>query len=214
MSVDVRTAVQGASVATVAGALLIGVMSPAIATQDVPGPLEEIAGEMVESEEPDEPEFPFAPGDMAAAARQAKKIEAQRAKRAAARAQRSSGPMFTPTTNFDYSARFGQPGGWSSGYHTGLDFAAPSGTPVFSALAGTVVESGWGGAYGNHLIIKHSNGVKTLYAHLTSAKVSKGDKVLRGQTIGTVGSTGNSTGPHLHFEVIKGGTQRNPAAFL
>ena len=91
---------------------------------------------------------------------------------------------------------------------------APSGTPVFSALAGTVVESGWGGAYGNHLIVKHSNGVKTLYAHLSSASVSTGDKVLRCQRIGAVGTTGNSTGPHLHFEVIKGDVQKNPADFL
>ncbi len=209
MAVDIRVALQAASVATLAASLGAAAIAPALASEAPAPPVAEEA-----SQPPLEPVQPFDPADMAAAARQAKRIEVQRAKRAAERAQRSSGPMFTPTTNFDYSARFGQPGGWSSGYHTGLDFAAPSGTPVFSALAGTVVEAGWGGAYGNHLIIKHDNGVKTLYAHLTSSSVGKGDKVLRGERIGTVGSTGNSTGPHLHFEVIKSGTQRDPADFL
>jgi murein DD-endopeptidase MepM/ murein hydrolase activator NlpD len=156
---------------------------------------------------------PLPADEMGAAAAKAKQLEVQRAKRAAQRAQRSSGDMFTPTTDYDLSARFGQPGGWSSGHHTGLDFAAPAGTPVFSALAGTVVEAGYDGAYGNRIIVKH-DGVKTMYAHLSSASVDAGEKVLRGQRIGAVGSTGNSTGPHLHFEVIKSGTQRNPADFL
>ena len=151
---------------------------------------------------------------MADAAQQAKRIEIQREKRARARAQRSSGDMFTPTRNYQYSATFGQAGGWSSGHHTGLDFAAPSGTPVFAALAGKVLQEDAGGAYGNHIVVRHDNGVKTLYAHLTSTKVRPGDRVLRGQVIGTVGSTGNSTGPHLHFEVIKNGTQRDPKDFL
>lgn len=203
----IRSLCVGASAASICAALVTAAVSPAVATE-VPEPAP------VESSVVDESTTPFDPEDMAAAAAQAKKIEIQREKRAAQRAQRSSGQMYTPTTNFNFSARFGQPGGWSSGYHTGLDFAAPSGTPVFSALAGTVVESGWGGAYGNNIVVKHDNGVKTLYAHLTSANVSKGDKVLRGEKIGTVGSTGNSTGAHLHFEVIKNGTQRNPADFL
>jgi murein DD-endopeptidase MepM/ murein hydrolase activator NlpD len=155
------------------------------------------------------------PDMMAQAARKAKQIEVQREKRAQERAQRSSGDMFTPTRNYRNTAYFGQAGSsWSSGHHTGLDFAAAPGTPVFSALAGKVVESGWGGAYGNHIIVRHDNGVETLYAHLSTASVSKGDRVLRGQRIGAVGSTGNSSGPHLHFEVLKNGEQRDPAAFL
>src|SRR5690606_25544530 len=98
--------------------------------------------------------------------------------------------------------------------HTGLDFAAATGTPVFSALAGKVVESGWGGAYGNHIIVRHDNGAETRYAHLSRAPVSQGQRVRRGQRIGAVGRTRNSRGPHPHFEVIKTGEQRDPAAFL
>ncbi|MEZ5118816.1 MAG: M23 family metallopeptidase [Candidatus Nanopelagicales bacterium] len=151
---------------------------------------------------------------MADAATAARRQVVARQKRARALAQRSSGDMLTPTRNYTYSAVFGQPGGWSSGYHTGLDFATASGTPVLSALAGEVVQAGWDGAYGNRIIVRHDNGVKTLYAHLSSTSVNVGDKVTRGQRIGAVGTTGNSSGPHLHFEVIKKGTQRDPKAFL
>jgi murein DD-endopeptidase MepM/ murein hydrolase activator NlpD len=156
----------------------------------------------------------FTPDMMAEAADKAKQIEVRRERRARERAQRSSGRMFTPTTNYDITAVFGQAGWrWSSGQHTGLDFAAPTGTPVFSALAGKVVEAGWGGAYGNHVVVKH-DGTKTLYAHLNSVGVKKGQSVLRGERIGSVGSTGNSSGPHLHFEVLRKGDPRDPQAFL
>jgi murein DD-endopeptidase MepM/ murein hydrolase activator NlpD len=151
---------------------------------------------------------------MSDAATQARKIEIAREKRARVRAHRSSGQMFTPTRNYKYSAVFGQAGGWSSGHHTGLDFAAPDGTPVMSALAGEVVKSGYDGAYGNRIIVRHAQGIKTMYAHLSSTAVEVGDEVLRGERIGAVGTTGNSSGPHLHFEVIKKGTQRDPQAYL
>lgn len=215
MTVDIRSAIQAGSAAVIASALTIGAMPPSIAA-DITEPLsvEQLEAEPVE---PVESVHPFDPADMAAAAKQAKRIEEQRAKRAAARAQRSSGPFFTPTRNFQFSARYGQPGSWSRGYHTGLDFAAPSGTPVFAALAGKVVEAGWAGAYGNNIVIEHANGLKTRYAHLSSTSVGKGDKVTRGQRIGAVGNTGNSTGPHLHFEAFKGEGEevfRNPAEFL
>ena len=75
-----------------------------------------------------------------------------------------------------------------------------------------VVQARWDGAYGNRIIVRHDNGVKTMYAHLSSTSVNVGDKVTRGQRIGAVGTTGNSSGPH--FEVIKKGTQRDPKAFL
>ena len=206
----VGSVIQGTSVAVVAGALVLAAASASDAT---PVPTEDATQAPAAAPVPEPPHF--TPDLLAEAASTAKKIEIQRAKRAAARAQRSSGDMFTPTRNYRNTAYFGQPGGsWSSGHHTGLDFAAAPGTPVFSALAGKVVESGWGGAYGNHLIVRHDNGVETLYAHLSSADVSTGDRVLRGQKIGAVGSTGNSSGPHLHFEVIKNGTQRDPQAFL
>ena len=121
-----------------------------------------------------------------------------------------------PTTNYDITATFNQPGGsWSSGRHTGLDFAAPGGTPVYAAGDGTVTKAGWEGAYGNSVTIKHENGTRTTYSHLNSIEVQPGDKVEAGQLIGTVGSTGNSTGPHLHFEVInKNGEFVDPAQWL
>lgn len=155
----------------------------------------------------------LSPEWMSQAAEEAADIEKDRRKRAAERAQRSSGRMFTPTKNYKVSATFGQAGGWSSGHHTGLDFAAPEGTPVFAALAGEVVAVGYDGAYGNRIIVKH-DGIKTMYAHLSATDVKKGDRVLRGEVIGRVGSTGRSTGAHLHFEVLQSGDQKNPAKFL
>jgi biotin carboxyl carrier protein len=89
------------------------------------------------------------------------------------------------------------------GGHSGLDISAPQGTPVKAAAAGTVVDvnGGAGGAYGNYVVVKHSEGVYTLYAHLSAVTVSEGTSVSAGQQIGNVGSTGTSSGPHLHFEV-------------
>lgn len=107
-----------------------------------------------------------------------------------------------PTSNYNLTARYGQSGGWSRGYHTGLDFAAPTGTPVVAAMSGTVVSAGWEGAYGNAIVIQHANGVMSRYAHLSSISVGSGQSVGSGAQIGSVGSTGNSTGPHLHFEVM------------
>jgi murein DD-endopeptidase MepM/ murein hydrolase activator NlpD len=106
---------------------------------------------------------------------------------------------------------------WSSGYHTGIDFSVKSGTAVKAVHAGTVVKAGWGGAYGNEVVIKHAPGVYTHYAHLSSINVKVGAKVSTGRMIGLSGSTGNSTGPHLHFEVRTGsgyGTDINPVSFL
>lgn len=90
---------------------------------------------------------------------------------------------------------------WSSGYHTGVDFIASSGTTVKAVGAGTVVSAGWAGAYGNEVVIRHTDGTYSQYAHLSSLSVSSGQSVTGGQRIGLSGSTGNSTGPHLHFEI-------------
>ncbi|WP_405491494.1 peptidoglycan DD-metalloendopeptidase family protein [Streptomyces sp. NBC_00096] len=90
---------------------------------------------------------------------------------------------------------------WSLGYHTGLDLVAPSGTPIYAPADGKVVKAGNGGSYGNETDIEHANGVITLYAHQTTISVSVGSTVKRGDQIGTVGATGNVTGPHLHWEV-------------
>ena len=86
---------------------------------------------------------------------------------------------------------------------------------MYSAKNGTVVEAGWGGAYGNTVVVQHSDGTQTRYAHLASIHVSVGQSVTAGQHIGDVGSTGNSTGPHLHFEVMDSqGNFMDPAVWL
>lgn len=106
---------------------------------------------------------------------------------------------------------------WSSGTHSGVDFRAPSGSSVVAVGAGTVVEAGWGGAYGNNIVIRMNDGSYTQYGHLASIGVSVGQSVTPGQQIGLSGSTGNSTGPHLHFEArttAEYGSDINPVAYL
>ncbi|WP_309049852.1 LysM peptidoglycan-binding domain-containing M23 family metallopeptidase [Streptomyces sp.] len=106
---------------------------------------------------------------------------------------------------------------WSSGYHTGADFIASSGTTVRAVGAGTVVSAGWSGAYGNEVVIQHADGNYSQYAHLSSLAVSAGQSVSGGQQIGLSGSTGNSTGPHLHFEIRTSpsyGSDIDPLAYL
>ena len=99
-------------------------------------------------------------------------------------------------------------------FHSGIDIAAASGAPVVAAEGGRVIRSGWHGGYGICIDISHGNGVVTRYAHLSCTAVSVGTEVQRGQYIGAVGSTGNSTGPHLHFEVIINGQPQNPLNYL
>ncbi|MGW7091785.1 peptidoglycan DD-metalloendopeptidase family protein [Streptomyces sp. NPDC054874] len=106
---------------------------------------------------------------------------------------------------------------WSSGYHTGSDFQAASGTPVLAIGPGTVVSAGNSGSYGNEVVIQHEDGMYSQYAHQSSLDVSVGQTVTGGQQIGLSGSTGNSTGPHLHFEVRTGpsyGSDIDPIAYL
>ncbi|RKN08721.1 LysM peptidoglycan-binding domain-containing M23 family metallopeptidase [Streptomyces radicis] len=106
---------------------------------------------------------------------------------------------------------------WSSGYHTGVDFPVGTGTPVSSIGAGEVVTAGSGGAYGNEVVIRHADGHYSQYAHLSSISVGVGQTVNAGDQIGLSGSTGNSTGPHLHFEVRTGpdyGSDVDPLAYL
>ena len=100
-------------------------------------------------------------------------------------------------------------------FHAGIDFTAPRGVEVYATADGVieaVTSEIWG--YGQHIIINHGNGFKTLYGHLSKFKVKRGQKVTRGQLIGLVGSTGKSTGPHLHYEVHKNGEKLNPAFFF
>ncbi len=98
--------------------------------------------------------------------------------------------------------------------HKGLDIAAVQGTPIQPIRAGTVVSAGKRGGYGNVVVVDHGDGTTSLYAHCHELKVQKGDKVHRGDVIATVGSTGRSTGPHLHLEVHQDGTAIDPMTAL
>lgn len=107
------------------------------------------------------------------------------------------------------------PFGWRWGrMHAGIDIGAPTGQGIKAAAAGYVYFAGWMNGYGNTVLIDHGGGMTTLYGHQSSISVSRGTTVSRGQTIGAVGSTGNSTGPHLHFEVRINGTARDPMGYL
>ena len=98
--------------------------------------------------------------------------------------------------------------------HYGLDYAAPTGTPIYAADGGTVVSAGWSGAYGYTIVIDHGANKKTLYAHCSRLFVSAGTKVYKGQHIAAVGSTGRSTGPHCHFEIFINGANVNPSYYV
>ncbi len=140
----------------------------------------------------------------------------ERAARAAERARLNAFQL--PVTGSYLSTGY-QAGGslWSSGSHSGVDFHASSGTSVVAVGSGTVVEAGWGGAYGNNIVIKMNDGSYTQYGHLSSIGVSVGQRVMPGQQIGLAGSTGNSTGAHLHFEArtsAEYGSDIDPVAYL
>ncbi|MCX6372704.1 MAG: M23 family metallopeptidase [Actinobacteria bacterium] len=119
------------------------------------------------------------------------------------------------------NASVGSPFGWRIhpilGYrkfHTGIDLGVAYGTPIHAADSGTVIYATWMGGYGNVIIIDHGRGISTLYAHQSSLAVGTGTRVVRGQVIGYVGSTGFSTGPHLHFEVRVNGNPVDPMGYL
>jgi len=110
-----------------------------------------------------------------------------------------------PVTGYHLTARFGQASGLWARRHTGLDFAGPSGSTIVSVAAGTVVSTGYEGAYGNRTIIRLNDGTEIWYCHQSRIIVSPGQQVRPGEVIGYTGSTGNVTGPHLHLEVHPGG---------
>ncbi|MGW4235703.1 LysM peptidoglycan-binding domain-containing M23 family metallopeptidase [Streptomyces sp. NPDC004749] len=158
-------------------------------------------------------------GSAASAAEGAGKATAgTAAKSAAGTAAKSDTGGFTKPVDAPVSTPYRASGGmWSSGYHTGVDFTASSGTPVKAVGAGTVVTAGWGGSYGNEVVIKHDDGRYSQYGHLSSLAVSAGQSVGAGQQIGLSGATGNVTGPHLHFEIRTGpeyGSDVDPIAYL
>ncbi|MFF2718563.1 transglycosylase family protein [Streptomyces sp. NPDC058011] len=155
-----------------------------------------------------------------------RKAEAERAERKrtasqpqkqapAERAVKRSG-MSAPVAASTGTA-YRQAGSWSSGYHTGVDFPVPTGTSVKAVASGRVVSSGWAGAYGYEVVIRHEDGRYSQYAHLSALHVKEGQSVSGGQRIARSGSTGNSTGPHLHFEIRLGpayGSDIDPLAYL
>jgi murein DD-endopeptidase MepM/ murein hydrolase activator NlpD len=149
-----------------------------------------------------------------------REIEAQReaARRAAGIVGTTSAPgalgwpvSGTITSPFGYRRN---PFGGGMEFHQGLDIAAPMGTTVTAASGGTIISAGWYGGYGNYILIDHGGGMATGYGHLSQIFVSAGQQVQKGQAIGAVGSTGASTGPHLHFEVRLNGKPVDPAAYL
>ncbi|MEU3461715.1 M23 family metallopeptidase [Streptomyces sp. NPDC006733] len=157
----------------------------------------------------------------AAASAKAAKAKADAKKRAAVksaadRKTRLNG-WVKPVDGYTIGASFAQAGSHWAHKHSGQDFVVPTGTKVKAVHGGTVVEAGWGGAYGNNIVIKHGNGTYTQYGHLSKLEVSVGQTVSTSQEIGKSGSTGNSTGPHLHFEARTSpvyGSGEEPLAFL
>ncbi|MFI9823335.1 M23 family metallopeptidase [Streptomyces sp. NPDC052013] len=122
-----------------------------------------------------------------------------------------------PTSSYTITSTFGQAGAyWSSGQHTGLDFAAPTGTLIKAVHTGTITSAGWDGSYGYKTVLTLEDGTEIWYAHQSSISVSVGQKVNTGDVIGRVGSTGNSTGAHLHLEVHPEGSSSgiDPLAWL
>lgn len=112
------------------------------------------------------------------------------------------------------TSRFGAVSSIRSSAHTGLDISAPTGSAIKAAASGTVVWAGYKGSYGNLLVISHTNSVQTYYGHCSKLYVSSGQTVSQGETIAAVGSTGNSTGPHLHFEIRINGVAYNPQNYV
>ncbi|WP_328872340.1 M23 family metallopeptidase [Streptomyces sp. NBC_00287] len=122
-----------------------------------------------------------------------------------------------PTSSYTITSTFGQAGSlWSSGYHTGLDFAAPTGTLIKAVHTGTITSAGWDGSYGYKTVLTLEDGTEIWYAHQSSISVSVGQQVTTGDVIGRVGATGNVTGAHLHMEVHPEGSSSgiDPLAWL
>ena len=109
------------------------------------------------------------------------------------------GTLMWPVPNYKYVSR------WMSSHHTGADICASAGQAILAAAGGRVVTAGWHWSYGNHIVIDHGNGMRTLYAHCTQLYVSVGQTVSQGELIGAVGNTGNSFGNHCHFELYLNG---------
>ena len=126
----------------------------------------------------------------------------------------ADGELCWPLPGHTYiSCHFGEVDAFGNAGHRGTDIPAPEGTPILAAHSGTVLVSGWNDSYGNQVLLDNSAALSTRYAHMTQTAVTAGEAVTAGQIIGYVGSTGDSTGNHLHFEVIQGGVQIDPLRF-
>ncbi|MFE9395103.1 M23 family metallopeptidase [Streptomyces flavidovirens] len=152
-----------------------------------------------------------------------KKATAKAKAAAAKKAQaKKASSWMKPVQHYSLSATYGKGGGMWASKHSGQDFAVPTGTPVDAVHGGTVVKAGPNGAgdgpaYGNAIVVKHDNNTYSQYAHLSKVNVYPGQKVRTGERIGLSGNTGNSSGPHLHFEIRTTpnyGTAINPVSFL
>ncbi|MGW6569128.1 M23 family metallopeptidase [Streptomyces sp. NPDC054975] len=239
-----RLARRGAGIAGIATLATTGVIgtlaSPALADTEAPSPEDTGLTQVVAADEAlaDTLDAQAAAQEREAAEAEAKRVAEARAKaeakrkaearakeireakeRAAREAERKRLNSFQLPVAGSYVSTGYQTGGslWSSGSHSGVDFHAAYGTKVVSVGSGTVVEAGWGGAYGNNIVIRMNDGTYTQYGHLSAISVSVGQSVTPGQQIGISGSTGNSTGPHLHFEArttAEYGSDINPVAYL
>ncbi|MFE9776451.1 M23 family metallopeptidase [Streptomyces sp. NPDC005931] len=154
----------------------------------------------------------------AKAAAAKKKAEEEAARKAEAERLAQLAKQYAlPTSSYTVTSTFGQAGAyWSSGYHTGLDFAAPTGTLIKAVHTGTITAAGWDGSYGYKTVLTLEDGTEIWYAHQSSISVSVGQKVNTGDVIGRVGATGNVTGAHLHLEVHPEGSSSgvDPMAWL
>lgn len=127
----------------------------------------------------------------------------------------ADGELCWPLPGHTYiSCHFGEMDAFGNAGHRGTDIPAPEGTPILAAHSGTVLVSGWNDSYGNRVLLDNGAGLSTRYAHMTQTAVTAGEAVTAGQVIGYVGSTGDSTGNHLHFEVMQGGVRVNPTGFI
>ncbi|MCK9250229.1 MAG: peptidoglycan DD-metalloendopeptidase family protein [Solirubrobacteraceae bacterium] len=149
--------------------------------------------------------------DLAAMQREESKIQAKLSGMPSGGPVRQGGGRLAWPANGQFTSPFGQR--WGR-LHAGIDIAVPTGTAVHASESGTVAIAGWVGGYGNYICINHGGGLSTCYAHNSRLGVSVGQKVSKGQVIAASGNTGNSTGPHIHFETRVGGVPRDPMGYL
>jgi murein DD-endopeptidase MepM/ murein hydrolase activator NlpD len=204
----------------VAPTLLTGLLVTVTATVSLPAAANALAGDHVAAEIADSVSSPFTPG-----------IDRTGSHQSASQGAPASTPTYRlvrglhfktvppqlelPVLHYRLTGRFGQVSGLWAHTHTGLDFAAPEGTPIRSVAAGVVVSTGYDGAYGNKTVVRLLDGTVLWYCHQDEIVVHPGERVSVGERVGYVGSTGNTTGPHLHLEVHPhGGPPVDPDSWL